>query len=76
MREIVHIQAGQCGNQIGSKVSSIRHRDARSPVLFDEYAAVAITYTHCTSLFYTKHKRQMVHIYWLVGFFLNMFYKV
>lgn len=22
MREIVHIQAGQCGNQIGSKVSS------------------------------------------------------
>lgn len=22
MREIVHIQAGQCGNQIGTKVSS------------------------------------------------------
>jgi len=22
MREIVHIQAGQCGNQIGAKVSS------------------------------------------------------
>lgn len=23
MREIVHIQAGQCGNQIGAKVSEI-----------------------------------------------------
>ena len=23
MREIVHLQAGQCGNQIGAKVSSI-----------------------------------------------------
>lgn len=23
MREIVHIQAGQCGNQIGAKVNSI-----------------------------------------------------
>jgi hypothetical protein len=23
MREIVHIQAGQCGNQIGAKVKSI-----------------------------------------------------
>lgn len=26
MREIVHIQAGQCGNQIGSKVSAILTR--------------------------------------------------
>lgn len=24
MREIVHIQAGQCGNQIGAKVSNFR----------------------------------------------------
>lgn len=24
MREIVHVQAGQCGNQIGAKVRSIR----------------------------------------------------
>jgi len=24
MREIVHIQAGQCGNQIGTKVSQIK----------------------------------------------------
>lgn len=23
MREIVHIQAGQCGNQIGAKVSAL-----------------------------------------------------
>lgn len=23
MREIVHIQAGQCGNQIGTKVSAV-----------------------------------------------------
>ena len=23
MREIVHMQAGQCGNQIGAKVSSV-----------------------------------------------------
>ena len=23
MREIVHLQAGQCGNQIGAKVSTI-----------------------------------------------------
>ena len=23
MREIVHIQAGQCGNQIGAKVSNL-----------------------------------------------------
>lgn len=31
MREIVHIQAGQCGNQIGAKVGSLlrgRGRDA------------------------------------------------
>lgn len=25
MREICHIQAGQCGNQIGSKVTILRH---------------------------------------------------
>jgi hypothetical protein len=25
MREIVHIQAGQCGNQIGAKVSTYGH---------------------------------------------------
>ena len=31
MREIVHIQAGQCGNQIGSKVGRI-------PVLSTVYA--------------------------------------
>jgi hypothetical protein len=24
MREIVHIQAGQCGNQIGAKVQKVR----------------------------------------------------
>lgn len=24
MREIVHLQAGQCGNQIGAKVSNLR----------------------------------------------------
>ena len=24
MREIVHLQAGQCGNQIGSKVSILK----------------------------------------------------
>lgn len=29
MREIVHIQAGQCGNQIGAKVSSL-------PCTFDQ----------------------------------------
>lgn len=27
MREIVHLQAGQCGNQIGSKVSYIFNID-------------------------------------------------
>lgn len=26
MREIVHIQAGQCGNQIGAKVGALRGR--------------------------------------------------
>lgn len=26
MREIVHLQAGQCGNQIGSKVSPLHNR--------------------------------------------------
>lgn len=31
MREIVHIQAGQCGNQIGAKVgSNFMERDAES----------------------------------------------
>ena len=25
MREIVHVQAGQCGNQIGAKVSAFVH---------------------------------------------------
>jgi hypothetical protein len=27
MREIVHIQAGQCGNQIGAKFWQVRYRD-------------------------------------------------
>jgi hypothetical protein len=27
MREIVHIQAGQCGNQIGAKVKIYTHID-------------------------------------------------
>lgn len=32
MREIVHIQAGQCGNQIGAKVKSLREVRARLPL--------------------------------------------
>lgn len=32
MREIVHIQAGQCGNQIGSKVN---HQVIRAHSIFD-----------------------------------------
>ena len=35
MREIVHIQAGQCGNQIGAKVSHfIFLKTLHTPVLF------------------------------------------
>ena len=36
MREIVHIQAGQCGNQIGAKfweVSMLKHEKAASIAL-------------------------------------------
>ena len=29
MREIVHIQAGQCGNQIGAKVCSLIYTGSR-----------------------------------------------
>lgn len=29
MREIVHIQAGQCGNQIGAKVGALLRGDGR-----------------------------------------------
>jgi len=31
MREIVHIQAGQCGNQIGAKVS-MRHTKCKEGI--------------------------------------------
>lgn len=31
MREIVHIQAGQCGNQIGAKVSQTGPRRTNTP---------------------------------------------
>lgn len=29
MREIVHLQAGQCGNQIGAKVGSSKENPAK-----------------------------------------------
>jgi len=32
MREIVHLQAGQCGNQIGAKVKPARYRFPLVPV--------------------------------------------
>ena len=35
MREIVHIQAGQCGNQIGAKVSTSRQRNSEINDNFD-----------------------------------------
>ena len=34
MREIVHMQAGQCGNQIGAKVSHLFYLRPRIAVLF------------------------------------------
>ena len=37
MREIVHIQAGQCGNQIGAKFWEVRH-SARSHALDLQHA--------------------------------------
>jgi hypothetical protein len=36
MREIVHLQVGQCGNQIGSKVSNILHNFRSSSYLPSE----------------------------------------
>lgn len=38
MREIVHIQAGQCGNQIGAKVSYIH-------TLLQRYFAMIVLYS-------------------------------
>ena len=34
MREIVHMQAGQCGNQIGAKVSHLLYLRPKIAVLF------------------------------------------
>lgn len=35
MREIVHIQAGQCGNQIGAKVGKQKERDYIDPFMIE-----------------------------------------
>ena len=40
MREIVHIQAGQCGNQIGAKVSTYTHAHTHAHRLCYVYWAI------------------------------------
>jgi len=35
MREICHIQAGQCGNQIGSKVTILGHDDNTIIIIYN-----------------------------------------
>lgn len=44
MREIVHIQAGQCGNQIGAKVSGVSAVDG------DEMKSVSVCVHVCAKM--------------------------
>ena len=52
MREIVHMQAGQCGNQIGAKVSDIFLNNYLNISWYKRYTGVVIgTYGHALPVF-------------------------
>eukprot|EP00978_Attheya_sp_CCMP212_P029265 scaffold103445_cov58-Attheya_sp.AAC.4 len=42
MREIVHIQAGQCGNQIGAKFWEVRRGLANAGIIFESSRRAAL----------------------------------
>lgn len=49
MREIVHLQAGQCGNQIGAKVSDnmCHFRTLLSCIIYDQRVFLHQKPVHC-----------------------------
>lgn len=63
MREIVHLQAGQCGNQIGAKVSLVSFLFSclfLQFVLFDFFFldfgcfVAQVIYAHCPKTFFNE----------------------
>lgn len=60
MREIVHIQAGQCGNQIGAKVSTYFINNTLNRVTLKHIKETVSWITTVMKVFYFTHTLQKV----------------
>ena len=66
MREIVHLQAGQCGNQIGQKFWEVRQMNYFSSIFSDHIIIVYINCTPCnqqvSDLQHLLHLQHLQHL--------------